>query len=118
MSGFQPLIIDQGLIQAVGDKRVEIKRLNFGPLTTINVTTDTIIAQQTLHFLNATGVFTINVDFILDGEESDLLILGGNNIRLRSVGNLSLSSNLLLQPGRSIVLLFVAGAWFELSRTT
>lgn len=119
MAGFQPLIIDAGQIERAGSRRTEIRWLNFGPLAVINVTSSTITATQTLHFLQGNGGPRKNVDNILGGQESDLLIVGGNNVRLRSVGNLVLgTANILIDPGESAMLIFVGSNWFELSRNT
>jgi len=117
MPGLEPLTIEEGLIQVAAGRRVEIQKLNIGPLVTIPVSSSTVTVTGSFHFLNNVGGGNQNVDNILGGVEGDILVLGGSGIRLRSVGNLSLPSNFLLQTGKSIVLVFI-GNWFQLSRTT
>ena len=117
MSGLKSLIIENGLIQIIGDRRLEIQKLNFGPLVVIPVSSNTVNITGSLHFLNNTGAGIQDIDNLLGGVESDFLILAGDGIRLRSNGNMSLPNSFVLSTGNVIMLLFVGANWFQLART-
>jgi len=119
VAGLQPLVIVDGQIEALGDRKLEIQKLNLGTEELILVGPapgNSVTITGSHHFLeNATGGVR-NVDNILGGEEGDMLILKGNDIRLRGAGNLEMSSNYRLEPGRTIVFLFAGGVWLEIAR--
>jgi hypothetical protein len=116
MPGFQPLIIVDGQIESLGDRQLEVKKLNIGGEEIINVTSDTVTVTRSNHFLENANSGVQQVDTILGGDEGDLLLLKGNDIRLRTNGNLQMSSNYRLEPGRSIVFIHTGGDWLELAR--
>ncbi len=118
MAGLQPLTIEAGMIQLIGDRRTELRRINLGPISPIVVTSDTIVVQFSSHFLDGNGGGTKNVDFILGGVEGDLLVLFGDNVRVRNNGNVDFGPNMLFNnPRKSLTLLFRNNFWYELSRT-
>lgn len=118
MAGLQPLTIDQGLIQAAGNRRVQIQKLNFGPLITTTVSGGSITATSSFHFLTNPGFFTANVYNIYGGAEGDILILGGDRVRLRAGGNLQIQSNFYMTTGATIMLIYAGSAWYELCRNS
>lgn len=115
MSGFQPLVVLAGLIQNVGDRRSEILRLNLGPPERLTVVGDFTISRTIVFVVSPFNPIVRN---ILGGEEGDLLILGGNNVRLRGGGgNLQLDGGYDLVTGRVIIFYQTpAGQWFEIYR--
>ena len=118
MAGLQPLVIVDGQIEALGDRKLEIQKLNLGTEELILVSSDTVTITGSHHYLENAGGGVQNVDDILGGEEGDFLILKGNDIRIRQNGNIQMSSNYRLEPGRTLVLLFAGGVWLEIARKT
>ncbi len=116
MAGLQPLVIVDGQIEALGNRRLEIQKLNLGDEEIILVASDTVAITGSHHFLENAGGGVQNVDDILGGEEGDFLVLKGNDIRLRTNGNLQMPSNYRLEPDKTIVFLYAGGVWLEIAR--
>lgn len=119
MSGFQPLVAVAGQIEAVGSRRTEILKLNIGPPDFKNVSTTSFTFSRTMTFVRGVGMFLpVNIFNITGGADGDVLILGGRDARLiNGLGNLDLSGNYLLQPGKSVLLYSYNGTWNELNRS-
>ena len=106
----QPLIIINGLIQSAENEKVQILRLNIGPSEPVLVTSTTVNINRSLSHLIPSG--SNKVKTILGGEEGDVLVLTGDNVRLRKGGNIAQRN--LLVANKALVLIFVAGVWIEL----
>jgi|GEM_PF-2997324 len=115
MTGFQPLVAIAGMLEQVGGRRTEIHRLNLGPPATVITFTDSFAYAKTVTFAIGAGQI---VRTITGGAVGDLLILAGDDIRLRPGGNLNLSGNMNLSVGRSIILYYTGATWYELNRST
>lgn len=112
-----PLAVFNGQIEAIGDRKTSVKWLNFGPAAVIPAS-ETITATQTLLFISAPPGQRVDVVNILGGEQGDLLIVFGNNIRLQSSGNIDISSNNLnIDFFDNIVFIFGIDKWREIGRT-
>lgn len=109
-----PLVIIDGLIQQLDpNDRLKVERLNIGPWDNILVTSNTVTVSSS--FVRLRSPFLRNVDVILGGEEGDVLVVFGNNIRLRRVasGNLKLRSNTLLNNNRATMLVYTGSIWVQ-----
>jgi hypothetical protein len=98
----------QGLMQSSDVERVNIPRLNLGPIQTIVVESQTITVTSTIVNLIPTGLFT-TVRTILGGEEGDVLVLTGDRIRLRRGGNIASTVN--LSDDEVTLLVLINGLW-------
>lgn len=110
-----PLVLVEGMIQRLDpNDRLEVRRLNIGEFEHIVATSRTITVSNSFVRLTAPSG-TQNVDIILGGQEGDVLVLFGNNIRLRrrNDGNLKLGSNTLLNNNGSTLLVCVGAFWVQ-----
>jgi len=106
----QPLIIKNGLIQSAEDEKVQILRLNIGLSEPVHVTSTTVNINRTLSHLIPSG--SNKVKTILGGEEGDVLVFTGDNVRLRKGG--SIAQRNLLVSNKAIELIFVTEIWIKL----
>lgn len=118
MTGFQPLVAVAGQLENIGDRRTEVLKLNIGSPDFQNVTINSFPFKRTMTVVRGVGFFLpINIYNILGGQDGDVLILAGRDVRLVTTGNLDLLGNYLLQPGKSILLYYYNGDWNELNRS-
>lgn len=109
-----PLVIIDGLVQQLDPSdRLEVNRLNIGEWDNIIATSDTITVSSS--FIRLRAPIFQNVDNILGGEEGDVLVIFGNNVRLRrtALGNLKLRANTLLNGNRSTMLVYTGSFWVQ-----
>ena len=102
MSGFQPLVIDQGLIRQVGGDRTEARFLNVGPGVPVNVVGGEITITQSFHYTDSpvnVDLFTIN-----GGQEGDILFYAARRVRLRTGGNILKNLNRLNDEAVALIL--------------
>jgi hypothetical protein len=113
-----PLGIIGGLLQQLGENKIYLPNINLGPPQVINVTSNAVTkAKSVIRLIKVPVGGTIDLHFINGGEDGDLLIAFGTDVKLkRNVGNLAIDSDLTLEPGRSIVMYLDAGKWQELCR--
>jgi hypothetical protein len=105
MAGLQALSVVDGQIEAAGDRRIEAKFVNFGPILPI-LAQDTITITQTLHFIVKNG--NTDVRTILGGEEGDLLVLLGDGTKFKKGGNVGESFDATPSP---TFLIFDGAVW-------
>lgn len=115
MTGFQPLIVSAGQAEQVGNRRTEILRLNLGPPETVVATGDFSITRTAV-YVSAAG--NPQVKNIYGGQTGDVLILSSNGIKLRSGGNLALTSNMNLGGNDVIAFYWTGSTWWELWRNS
>ena len=115
MSGLQPLSAVLGQIEAIGDRRIEINRLNLGNFDPV-LAQNTVTIEKTFTLLVGPAFGRQNVDTILGGEQGDILILFGNNVRLRGNGNLIIPNNFALDLFDSIIFISSGSQWIEINR--
>lgn len=102
MSGFQPIVIDSGILRRVGADRTETKFLNVGPGSLVSVIGETITITQSFHYTVSPSM--VNLRTILGGEEGDLLFYGARNVRLRTGGNILKNLNPLNDEAVALIL--------------
>jgi hypothetical protein len=105
----QPLIIRDGLVQACGEQRLNIPKLNLGPSVKTFCSADSIYLEATIHHLYA-GVVR-HVENIWGGKDGDLLILTGEKVRLRPGGNIAIEKILKLSRNQASMFLFINDMW-------
>lgn len=102
MSGFQPLVIDQGMIRRVGGDRSEVKFLNVGEGVAVPVVGQAITITQSFHFTDS----PVNVDLrtINGGQEGDILFYAARRVRIRTGGNILKNLNRLNDEAVALIL--------------
>lgn len=118
MAGFEPLIIAAGQIEQASGRRLELKKINLGPEVVIPVTSNTITITQSFHFLDGPVTGVQGLRTINGGVEGDLLLVFGNNVRLRTVpaGNITMPDNFRLRQDESVLFIFRDTRWRQLFR--
>jgi hypothetical protein len=116
MPGFEPILAVEGQLETASGRRVELNRINLGPQDYV-LAANTVTIHKTNTFLDGGLGSRVSVETILGGQESDLLLLFADNVRLMTSGNITISSNFKMDFGDSIMLFYVQGSWIELSRT-
>lgn len=110
-----PLVIVDGLIQQLGQgERLTVNRLNIGEWENLFAVSSTVTVSSSFVRLRSNSMQ--DVDTILGGEEGDVLVLFGNNIRLRRIpgGNLRLRSSItMLNANRSTLLVYTGSFWVQ-----
>ena len=113
-----------GQIEQNGDRRTQISKLNIGPRTAVNVTGAGPVSIDSDNFgswirlRGRSGVRT-EVNQIDNGQEGDLLIVHGRNIRLDNTGgNVRMQGGGYDMDGRDMVFLLCQpnGLWWEIAR--
>lgn len=102
MSGFQPLVIDSGLIRRVGNDRTETRFLNLGPGSALPIVGETIAITGSFHWTFS----PVNVDLrtINGGQIGDLLVYIGDKVRVRTGGNILRNLNRFTNQGVAFIL--------------
>jgi hypothetical protein len=121
VSGFWPLVVLAGQQEQVGNRRLELLKINLGPIPAVPVSGDFAFAGTVMKLLSPGG--KIQVDNITGGLEGDLLILLASpisdEVKIKTgTGNVELNEgDMKLTDFASITLLFDNGFWRELGRS-
>lgn len=112
-----PLIVLNGQIHQAGLTKLDLPNINIGVPPTVIVTGPTV--TKTLSTINLVKIGGgIDVTDINGAEEGDLLVVYGDNVKLKRSGNMSaMPSDMTLEPGRCIVLHYWGGGWKQVSRS-
>lgn len=125
----RPLVTKQGGIQQLQPPDIlSFGKLNLGLITTAIVSGSTVSITSSIHRVFVTpppfpaSLFPTNLDFILGGEEGDVLVLkqaaGSGKLRLRNNGNLRLDGTFTFDTTNDTVTLVFDGTnWLEISRS-
>ncbi len=106
-----PIVMNQGLLSAVNDDPCRVANLNLGEPVTINVTGDFLVTR-TVNRLVAPS--RVNVNNIFTTDIGMVILLFGDNVRLRRDGNLALSKTINIEPGVTVVLYYTGTEWLQL----
>lgn len=104
-----PLIVRNGLMQSAGRTRLRLPRVNVGQSERINVTGPAVTIYRTLHHL--ASVNRQDVYFIDGGQDGDILLLTGENVRLVPGGNININGNLPLITTIARFFVLISGEW-------
>lgn len=106
-----PIVINQGLLSAVNNDPCRVANLNLGEPVTVNVTGDFSVTR-TVNKLTASTRVTVRNIF---GDPGMVILLFGENVRLRRGGNLSLRRNTVdIEPDVVVVLYYTGTEWLQL----
>lgn len=108
-----------GQLQQAGNIKLSLPNINLGVPSTILVSGPVItVNTSVVNLVKSTPGGDIDLTTINGGEEGDLLIAFGDNVKLKRSGNISMPSDFTLQPERCIVLYFWNAKWNQVSRSS
>lgn len=105
-----PLIVKYGQMEILtDDDKLLVPRLNLGPTEPL-IASETININANIHHLLSYGSKR-KVSWIFGGEEGDILILTGENVQLKSDGNIAKATN--LREDEAVTLYFINNVWVQ-----
>lgn len=111
-----PIVLTtDGLSQLTAPDYLQLATLNIGPSVTQAVSSNTITFISSNIFL--TSASSINLDYINGGDAGTFIIIRGQNVKLRSNGNLRLANSFEPSSNDTIVLFRTATVWVEICRS-
>ena len=122
MTRKKPLLVYAGGVETLQvQDRLNLGRLNLGPMTQLTVAADAITVTGSIHSVFAAGTTLVQLITINGGQDGDIILLRkaavGPSIRLKdNDGNLRLSGDFDLTNAADFAVLYFDGSfWYELA---
>lgn len=122
----KPLVLGINIVeQLVPADRLDLGFLNIGPPVEVIMASNQITITGSFHSVYTTEgnfIFPAQLTNIIGGQIGDIIVLtrasSGNNISVRSTGNIRLDSNFTMNSDLdTLILLKLNTVWVELSRS-